>query len=373
MQRRPITGQAGLVHRAFQVVVQVFHRIQFRRVGRQEAHRDLVRVRRHPVVHRWRLVRRQPIRDQDYLPGRSRDQLVQEDQEHCRGERPLVGHEADGPRVADGRDLVHPEVRPRHRHRRPLSSPGVATPRMVIRRDPDLIRPENLRVVPGRQVFDRRVGSLLPPLDGGRILVTRLARRLLGRVLPAAQVLPDGSLRQVEGELGADQIANRAPSPQGVREAQFLRQVLVDQLANAFGLGIRQGASRAQGSAGATAGQRGQTLGGVGGPPATDGLRADAQKFRQIDRREAQFEAMQGPQTKNLKCLIGQVASIWQRDRHDPAPWFSVAGFLLFYSTPTLVIKQLSCRGNTMTVPRFARCMPGPQSIVSRSNAALNT
>ena len=43
VQRRPITGQAGLVHRAFQVVVPVFHRVQFGTVGGQREHSHVVR------------------------------------------------------------------------------------------------------------------------------------------------------------------------------------------------------------------------------------------------------------------------------------------------------------------------------------------
>ena len=158
----------------FHVVVQVLHRVQLRRVRRQVEHLDLVPVRRHPGLHLRRLVGLQPVRDQQDLPRRPRDQPGQEQQEHRRVERPLVRHEPDRPLVADGRDLVDPDVRPGHLHRRPLPFAGVAVAGVVVRRHADLVGPQNLGPLALRLGFDGGVGLQQPLLDLVGVLLPRM-------------------------------------------------------------------------------------------------------------------------------------------------------------------------------------------------------
>jgi hypothetical protein len=134
---------------------------------------------------------------------------------------------------------------------------------------------------------------------------------LLGSVTPAAQVLPDGSFRQVDAELLADQVTNGAAGPQGMRNAQLLRGVVVNAPLDALGLGVGQGTARAERPAGAAAGQRRQAVSGVGGPPAADGLVANAQQVSEVQLGVAQLEAAQGAQAQHLKCFIGKMAGIW--------------------------------------------------------------
>ncbi len=70
----------------------------------------------------------------------------------------------------------------------------------------------------------------------------------------------------------------------------------------------------------AAAGQGGQALGGVGGPPAADGFVADAQQVSEFHLGVAQFDAAQGTQAQHLKGFIGQMAGVWQLDGHDGSP-----------------------------------------------------
>jgi len=122
----------------------------------------------------------------------------------------------------------------------------------------------------------------------------------------------------------------------------LIRRIVVDQFLDALGLLLGQETARAKRSARATARQRRQASGTVGRPPATDSLMADTKKFSELQLGEAQFDAAQGTQTKNLKGLIGQLTGIWQLDRHDWSPSRGSSPPLLFLQ----FLEQLSCRRN---------------------------
>jgi len=47
---------------------------------------------------------------------------------------------------------------------------------------------------------------------------------------------------------------------------------------------------------------------------------ADAQKFGEFDLGEAEFDATQGAEAKDLERLIGQLAGVRQLDRHGDPP-----------------------------------------------------
>src|SRR5947209_4703546 len=259
---------------------------------------------------------------------------------YCR----FASHEAHRSLVADRGYLVHSDMRPWHLQRCSFSLTGVTATGVVIRSHTDLVGPKDLRLFPGRLFLDSWVRLFQPLLDLVGLLLTRMPRWLLGSVTPASQVLPDRSFRHLDVELLADQVAHRATSPQCLSNAQLLRGVMVDQFLDALGLRLGQQASRAQRSTGTIAGQRRQAIGRVSSPPATDGLMADTQKFSEVHLGVAQFDATQGTHTQNRQGFSGQLAGIWQLDRHDDSPSLGFDSFCCFHS-PSELVEQLSCRG----------------------------
>ncbi len=105
------------------------------------------------------------------------------------------------------------------------------------------------------------------------------------------------------------------------------------QRLDALGLLVGQEAAGAEGPAGAAAGQGVQAVGGVGGPPAADGLVADAQEVGEFHLGVAQFDAPQGAQAQHLEGFIGQLAGVGQLDGHDrpPSPGFGFLSVLLSF------------------------------------------
>ncbi len=61
LQGRPVGWQTSLVDCALHVVVQIFYRVQLRRIGRQIKHLDLVGVGLDPRLDLWCLVSLQAI------------------------------------------------------------------------------------------------------------------------------------------------------------------------------------------------------------------------------------------------------------------------------------------------------------------------
>ena len=132
---------------------------------------------------------------------------------------------------------------PRHLHRGALAHTGIAVTGVVICLHADLVGPEDLGVLPRRLLFNGGIGLLQPLLDFIRVLMMRMPHRFLGGITPATQVLPDGALRQVDADFPVDQLANGATGPQGVRDLQLLRGVVVDPLLDALGLLVGEGAA----------------------------------------------------------------------------------------------------------------------------------
>ena len=139
----------------------------------------------------------------------------------------------------------------------------------------------------------------------------------------------------------ADQVADGPPRPQGVRQAQLVGGVGVDPLPDAAGLLVGEGPPRAEGPAGAAAGEVVEAVGLVGGPPAADGLVTDAQQVGEFDLGIAEFDAAEAAHAKDLKGVVGELAGVRQLDRHGDTS----AGRLPSYLRKT--IEQLSSRSNT--------------------------
>ena len=77
------------------------------------------------------------------------------------------------------------------------------------------------------------------------------------------------------------------------------------QLLDVFGLGVGQGAARAQGATRAAMREGLDAVVGVGGPPAGDGLAGDAEDLGDLGFGEAQLAAAQGAQAEGFQDLVG--------------------------------------------------------------------
>ena len=71
---------------------------------------------------------------------------------------------------------------------------------------------------------------------------------------------------------------------------------------DAIGLGVGQGAARADGAAGALVGQRVEAAVEVGGPPVADGLAGDAEDVGQVGLGEAQLAAAQARRRRTSRA-----------------------------------------------------------------------
>jgi hypothetical protein len=310
LQNTPVLRQTRFVHRSLYVVVQVLYWVHLRRVRRQVEYLDLRRVLRQPALHFRCLVGLQPVRDQQDLPPRPRDQELQKLQEHCSGQHFRVGHELDCALVADRGNLVDPDMGLGHLHRRPFPLAGIARAGVVVGGHAHLVGPEDLRTLTKRLNFNGRVGLQQPLLHLVRVLQPPLPTRFLGGITPAVEILPHGPLRQGDAKLLLDQLTHRTSSPEGVRDAQGLRQVVIHTLLDAEGLVIGQQATHTERSPRPGTRQRGRAVGGVSRPPAADGFMADPEQVGEFDFRVAQLDASQGAQAQYLQRFIGQMASI---------------------------------------------------------------
>ncbi len=193
LQRRLVRRQASLVDVPLHVIVQIFHRIEFRRIRRQVKQLDLLLTRLYPGLYLRLGVGAQLVHDQQNLPLRPTDQESQELEKDFRRERPLVRHKTHRALIADRRDLIDPQMWLRHLHGGTLAPAGITRTGMVVGLHANLIRPQNLRVVSLGLGLNGRIGILQPLFDFIGILVTRLAGGLFGGVAPALEILAHGA------------------------------------------------------------------------------------------------------------------------------------------------------------------------------------
>jgi len=116
----------------------------------------------HPVLHYLRFMGLQVVQDQKYLPSRASQQPAQEHEEQGVVHRLGVGHEADLPLVADGRNLIHPDMLLWDFHLCRLAFTGIATCGVLVVGHPRLVAPVDLRALLRSSLLDGRVGLLQP-------------------------------------------------------------------------------------------------------------------------------------------------------------------------------------------------------------------
>ena len=117
-------------------------------VPRQIEDFESVPMRRQPREHLRRLMRPQPVDDQEHFAPGAPQQPAQEHQEEGRVHGPQVRHEANLPAIGDGRDLVGADVPVRHLNRCLLPLRGVAAGGVSVRGNPHFIAPVNFRLFP---------------------------------------------------------------------------------------------------------------------------------------------------------------------------------------------------------------------------------
>ena len=163
----------------------------------------------------------------------------------------------------------------------------------------------------------------------------------MGGVAPAPKVGADGAVGDLDAEALADQVADGAARPQGVRQAQVFGTVSIDLGADLLGLFVGKQSAGAERPAGAPSRQGLEPLGLISGPPPANGFGAHAQQVGEFDFQVAEFDPAQGAKAEQLQGLIGQLTGVWQLDRHGSPPLQGDA-----VDTSIVSDEQLSCRGN---------------------------
>src|SRR4051794_22307805 len=179
--------------------------------------------------------------------------------------------------IGDGGDLVDAEAGAAHGQHGSLARSRIASPGGAGAAHAHLVAPMDLAPFFLGPFGDLRIGLLQPLFDLLGVLLARLAKRLLGRVAPATQVLPHGADRQgLAGPL-VDQVADGPARPQGTGDARLLGGFAVEYLLNPGPLLLIEQAARALGATRAVLRQPLGARGLVSGPPARHRLGADPQ------------------------------------------------------------------------------------------------
>jgi hypothetical protein len=158
---------------------------------------------------------------------------------------------------------------------------------MLVRRHADLVAPVDLGSLLASSFFDGRISLLQPATYFFGVLVAGVATRSLACETPTLQIQTHRANRQGDVQLLADQLAESAAVPQCGSDAQFFGLVAAQQLLDACGLLLGQGASRAERPAGTVVGQSVEAAFDIGRPPVTDGFAADAEEVGHFGLREA--------------------------------------------------------------------------------------
>ena len=182
------------MHRKLQGMIQIFIRIVFRSIGRQEKHFDFLLVFFQPCGNKLAMMDLQVIQNQEYLLLGGTGQPLHKLNQSLLVHGILIDHKADLTLTADRRDHIDPLPLRLHRQHRRTALRGkaalydftIAYSGFVCPIDPCLL----CLCTP----CNRMILLFFPPLDAGRILFPRTLRGALAAHAPALHVIRQGPL-----------------------------------------------------------------------------------------------------------------------------------------------------------------------------------
>jgi len=228
---------AAADHRvALDVLIQILVRIQVRPVPRKIKQSDPSSFRSQPLLHRSRPVDGMTIHDEinpaRHLPLQSSQKI----DEHPGPKFLVQNDEIQLAAVRDRRNhpAAEPLSRPRDHRRLPFQPP--TCPRRMIRPEPHLVSPVNLRFIPPCQGLDHRIFLLQALLDRFRIRFERPPDRLLRCETPLPQVPPHRPNQKTRPISLFDQSSHSLSRPQVKRQPQLVGRLVGDRLRDHLGL-----------------------------------------------------------------------------------------------------------------------------------------
>lgn len=224
-----VSWRTLLGHGLFQVVIQVFVRVEFRTVGGKEDEFNFVLPGRQPLLDDLAVVDPEVIDDQDDFALPIFDQLPEELDEDIRVEGFLQGHPLHFPLVVDGTDEGTMEALCGLANNRRLSLRRIAPSIVGFRLDSGLIAPPDFGFLGLGPLLNQRVGFLQPFLYLGRTLLISPFQRPLRGKSPALQ----NDAQALQGIFDSitllDQLSHRIPAPQGIPQLELVRSLVADQ------------------------------------------------------------------------------------------------------------------------------------------------
>src|SRR6266481_524689 len=211
---------------ALHILFQQFIRVQLRAVRGQKENSDLCSMLIQPAPHRSGLVDGVTVGNQKYFSlrlSRQPQQTTKKIQKHPRRETLTENHESQPPPIGDGRDHVAAKALTGAKYHRRLSASSVGSSRLMVRTQPHLIQPMNLRLKLSRQFSNRWIFFLQPFPHRGRILFIRSAHRLLRGQTPGAQIASHRPHRNLQIKFSRQQLLHRFSGPQRKGQAQLVR------------------------------------------------------------------------------------------------------------------------------------------------------
>lgn len=172
-----------------QGVIQIFIRVIFRGIGRQEKHLNFLPVLLRPGRNNLTMMNPQIIQNQKYFLLRTADQTLHETDHPLLVHGILVDHKADIALVADGRDHIDPlPLRLYRQHGKAALKRKTALYDFTVAY-PCLICPIDDAILCFCTPCNRRILLIFSPLDALRILPPRTLRRALATHSPALHVV----------------------------------------------------------------------------------------------------------------------------------------------------------------------------------------
>ena len=99
-------GQLACMYRNLQSVIQIFVRVVFRSIGRQEKHIHMIFLLFQPGRHKLAMMDLQIVQNQEHFPFRAADQTLQEADQALLVHGVLINHKTNFPLTADRRDPI---------------------------------------------------------------------------------------------------------------------------------------------------------------------------------------------------------------------------------------------------------------------------
>ena len=188
---REISGMDTL----FEAMIQIFIRITFWGVRREEKDLYSILVTLQPGIHQFAVMHAQIVQDQEYFFIRICSQPSHELDQFLLIHGIFIDHIAQIPPKADRRDHIHPFPLRFHRKNRRFSTLCKTPFHCFTAVYSRLIRPVDFCIFFRCRLPDGWIFLLFPPLDALRILLPRTFGRTLARQAPASHIVRCTSLR----------------------------------------------------------------------------------------------------------------------------------------------------------------------------------